>query len=490
MINHFKRLMSQVLIYGLGDAINKLAAILILPLFTHYLTPANYGVAAILTVTTTLLSGVADLGILIGVYRYYPGEDEKTKIRIISVAQIVVVGLTVIMSALAIFFAAPLSQLFFNTTQYSHLLVLNFLAMPFTVFIIAPLAQFKLEDKAKFTAGFKIFKVLLDLGVKTILIVGLNRGVLGLFEGQLYAAIICAIVMAFYSLKRTKFYFSIELFKKMLSFGLPSALSPVSFWVLNWADRFILGKIATITEVGLYTLGYTMGMAIMIPITAFETAWQAAYVSISTDPRAKQIYALILSYYTLIIVFIALIIVIFSRDYFEIFTTGSFHGAWIVVPVITLAYILRGNYTVMTAASFIAKKTIFILITEISAAVVNVILLFVLIPHLGRMGAAWATALAFLILPVLMYVLTRKSYRIYYEWVRIIQIFSVGGLIFWLCQLVYAPTWQNILLRVGLIMLYPVLLYITNFFKREELVVLRDALNKYTKFKKTVEIEE
>lgn len=490
MLNHFKRLISQVVIYGLGDAISKLAAILILPLFTHYLTPGDYGVAAILTVTTTLLAGIADLGILVGVYRYYPGESDQTKIRIISIAQIVVVGLTTVMSALAIFFSAQLSQLFFNTTQYQSLVTLNFLAMPFSVFIIAPLAQFKLEDKAKFTAGFKIFKVLLDLGLKIALIVGLGRGVVGLFEGQLYAAIACAVIMALYSLKLTRFYFNWNLFKKMLSFGLPSALSPVSFWILNWADRFILGKISSIAEVGLYTLGYTMGMAIMIPIGAFETAWQASYVSISQDPNAKKIYALILSYYNFIIVFISLFIVIFSRDYFEIFTTQKFHGAWIVVPIITLAYILRGNYTVMTAASFVSKKTIYILMTEITAAIVNLGLLFILIPHFGRLGAAWATAVAFLVLPILMYFFTFKVYRVYYEWLRIAQIFLIGGFVYELSQVIYAPTWQNIILRVGVLLLYPILLFVTRFFRKEEIGILKDALAKYTKYKKTVEIED
>lgn len=474
MLKQFKRLLNQIIIYGLGDSINKLAAILLVPVFTRYLSPAEYGVAGILIVANSLLIGFCDLGMSSGLLRYFKEEDEDKRHKLINTAQIVLVGLTLAVAFICLPFTAQISQLFFKSPDYSYLVALNLFTIPLTVSVSAVTLSWRMAEKAKLYATVNTSRVITGFIINIVLIVFLHRGVKGLFEGPLLNAAIYSIGILFFNLQISKLRFSKEHFQKMFVFGFPFVFSGIFLWIVNWADRFILSRLTNLTEVGLYGLGYSLGMAVMLPVGAFNSAWTAFYMSIAKEENAKKIYSLILTYYFLIIIFFVLVISIFSRDYFYFFTPEIYHGAYIVVPIIALAYTFNGSFSITAIASFLAKKTYLDPIIELVAAVINIGLMFILIPTMGRMGAAWATLAAYVALPIMIVVLTYRFYKIKYEYFRILQILIIGFGVYYLTQLIYQPTLANVLMRTGIILLYPIILYITGFFKAEEIKVLLD----------------
>lgn len=480
MINQFKRLLNQILIYGLGDTINKLAAILLVPLFTRYLTPAEYGVAGILTVANSLLISLCDLGMSSGLVRYFHEEDEDKRYKLINTAQIVLVSLTLVLALVAWPFAPQISNLFFKSPDYAYMVSLNFFTIPLTVSVTAIMVSWRLSEKAKRYASINASRVITGFIINIVLIVFLHRGVKGLFEGPLINAAIYSLVILAFNLKLNKLHFSQEYFKKMFTFGFPFVFSGVFLWIVNWADRFLLSRLTNLTEVGLYGLGYALGMAIMLPVGAFNSAWTAFYMSIAKEENAKKIYSLILTYYFLIIIFFVLILGIFSRDYFYFFTPAVYHGAYIVVPVIALAYAFNGSFLITAIASFLSKKTYFDPIIEFIAAGINIGLMFLLIPMVGRMGAAWATLAAYVALPVMIVILTYRFYPVKYEYWRILQIFIIGLIVYYLAQLLYTPSVANILIRVGLLLIYPIGLFVTGFFSKEEVKTLMNLRAKLT----------
>src|SRR3989339_44992 len=77
---HLKRLIKGSLIYGVGGFFTKFISILILPLFTFYLTPKDYGVMSMLNFLVIFLSTLFSfgLGTAIGIC-YFDQKDEKHK---------------------------------------------------------------------------------------------------------------------------------------------------------------------------------------------------------------------------------------------------------------------------------------------------------------------------------------------------------------------------------------------------------------------------
>ncbi len=490
MIQHFKRLVGQIFYYGLGDVATKFIAVLILPIFSRYLTPADYGVASILTVSTVLISGLADLGLSIGTYRFYFEEKGKNKLSLISTAQIVSTIIAILIALVVIIFSGSFSQLFFETEDFSYVLTLAFLSVPLSTFTVSQINRLRLENKAKVCANIQIIRAVTDVIFKIIFIISLNRGLIGLFEGQLVNAAIYAVIFVVYTYRSTGFKFSYVLFRKMLRFSLPFAFSPIFFWVLNWADRFILGRLSNMTEVGLYTLGYTIGMAVMLPVGAFITAWPVFYMSIIKNQNAKRFFSLVLTYFTLIVGFFIVVIVVLSRDYFYYLTPTQFHSAYTIVPLIAFSYTLLGFYSIMITSTYVKRKTVYIFMTEILACFINIGLMFLLVPIYGRWGAAWATLISYASLPIIIYGFTYKLFPIQYEYKRLAQILIVILAILWINQYIYYPSYGNLFLRLLLLIVYPLVLFLTGFFKKAEISFLKSKFVTYssiiTKKKKKV----
>lgn len=480
MITYFRRLFGQIFYYGIGDAVTKSIVVLILPIFTRYLTPADYGVAAILTVGTVLVSGVADLGLSVSTYRFYYEGKGKVK-KALSTAMISQVLLTSVIAIVALLLAKNLSLLFFKTPDYHYILSLAFLSIPLNDISVTPLNYLKLEGRARTCTLFKAAKAITDVFLKVLFVIVFGRGLTGLFEAQLLNAALYAVFFAIYALKNIGFSYSFDFWKKMVIFGLPFAASTVFFWVLNWADRFILGRLTNMTEVGLYTLGYTLGMAIMLPVGAFQTAWPAFYMSVVEDPRAKQFFSLVLTYFSFTIGYFILFIAIFSRDYFNFLTPAEFQGAYIIVPLIVISYTFLGHYSIMITGTYLKKETRYIFLTELLTVIINIGLMFLLIPHFGRVGAALATAISYSLLLVFIYLFTFRIFPVRYEYKRLIQIFLVLALIFWVSQSIYAPNVPNLLLRFLLTLSYPVLLYALGFFETKELNLIKEFFSKRLK---------
>lgn len=473
MVKHFKRLGKHVLVYGLADMVNKLLAIFLIPIFTRYLTPAEYGISGVLLVTTTLVTSFCDLGLTSGMARFFHAESEENRKKLASTAQIAMVCLSLLMAVIAIIFAPQLSNLLFKSSNYQYIIIINFITIPLTVFISAPLMRLRLAEKAKLYSFINISKVLIGLILNITLIVFLKRGLNGLFEGPFITALIFAVIIGFYSIGKQGLYFSSKFFRSMFAIGFPFIFAGMFFWVINWADRFILARLSNLTEVGLYTLGYSVGMAIMLPVGAFNTAWAPFYLSIAKEKNAKEIYALVMTYYFVIIAFCVLVLSVFSRDYFYFFTPENFHSAYIVIPVISLAYAIFGIFSVTVSAAFLSNKTILSLVAELIAVIVNVGLMFLLIPMFGRMGAAWATLAAYFTLPVMMIFLTRKIYPVKYDYQRLLQILVVTLGLYFVSQTIYQPTVWNIILRLAILLTYPIFFLLLGFFRPDEIKALK-----------------
>lgn len=478
MIQHFKRLGSQIFYYGLGNVITKFIAILTLPIFSYYLSPADFGVASILTISTVFVSGLVDFGLTISIFRFYSEKSINQK-KLLSMAQTLPAIAGVIIVVLVVIFSHNVSQILFNTTNYSYILSLAFLANPLNDIARVPLNRLKIENKVKLFSFIRISKIFTDLVLKVVLVIFLHRGLNGFFEAQLINAFVYALFFIFYSYRKIGFGFSWSLLRKMIHFSLPFVFSPIFFWALDWSDRFLLGRMTNLTEVGLYSLGYNIGMGVLLPVSSFITAWPAFYMSVTKDPKMKKFISLVLTYFFLIVGFFILSIMTLSRDYFRLLTPLAFHQAYDIVPMIVFSYAFLGFYSIILTGTYIKRKTLYIFLTEILAVAINITLMFILIPKFGRLGAAIATLISYISLPVLIYSFTFKIFPVQYEYKRLAQILIVILGLFWLCQKIYSPSYWNLFLRILIILAYPVILWLIGFFEKNEINILKTMFKKY-----------
>jgi O-antigen/teichoic acid export membrane protein len=188
----------------------------------------------------------------------------------------------------------------------------------------------------------------------------------------------------------------------------------------------------------------------------------------------------------LVALFLALAISVLGEELVTAMADPSFHEAYKVIPLVALSYVLYGCYYQLAAGIYLEGKTKHMAVLMGVAAVLNVALNFALIPHYGIMGSAVATLIAYALLPVGAYVISQRYYHIDYEWFRVTKMVLAVTLVYVASVFVglsYATlhshmsaTFAHIIvgvLKLLLLLAYPVLLYAFRFFRPEEIGLVR-----------------
>ena len=231
--------------------------------------------------------------------------------------------------------------------------------------------------------------------------------------------------------------------------------------------------------VGLYTIGYSIGLATNLIVQAVQLAWPAQMFEIAKLSDAKRRFSLTLTYYCLALGFASLAVSVLAREILVIMTTPAFYGAYIVVPLITLSYVFYGFRFMTTIGMSVKNKIRYSSIIIVGAAILNLILSFLLIPKYGILGAAWATLLSYLILAVINLRVDLHFMYIPYEYWRLAKIMVSWLVIYGLSLLINTPSiWINLILKTLLLIGYPLFLFGVRFYNHQEIQFIKDTFSR------------
>ena len=143
-----------------------------------------------------------------------------------------------------------------------------------------------------------------------------------------------------------------------------------------------------------------------------------------------------------------------------------------IVPPLLIAYILYGIYVNLTVGIYLEKKTIILPVITGTAALLCILTNLALIPSFGMYGAGMASVVAYGVMVVGMYIVSHTYYPIPYEYMRIVKVLLV-------CGVIYMVRWYmegGWLLEMGLLAMYPVLLIAIRFFNAQEVTFVKQRL--------------
>ena len=253
--------------------------------------------------------------------------------------------------------------------------------------------------------------------------------------------------------------------------------------LIQGIDRPILTHLTDLSTSGLYSANYKLGIFMLLFVNMFQYAWQPFFLQNAQEKNAKEIFAKVLTYFTLVASIILIVLSLFISDLaqFHIFGHSIIGKAYLsglnIVPIILFAYLFNGLYVIFTAGIYIKEKSLYVPMMTGIGATVNIILCYTLIPILGIIGAAFATLAAYLVMSVGYYFVTQKIYRIEYEFAKIGKIFisiSIVGIIYYV-QIFGG--YISLLNKFLMLLLFFMLLGIFNIGKEEILFLRKRFLN-------------
>jgi O-antigen/teichoic acid export membrane protein len=308
-------------------------------------------------------------------------------------------------------------------------------------------------------------------------IVVLRRGVEGLIIAGLISAALFATLYLILLARDLRPALSLPILRRMLKFGIPLVPVGLSSLLLTMADRYFLKHFSTIDQVGLYSLGYHIGMVMLLAENAFQLAWPPHRFAIAKQPNAKHQFARILTYYLLAFGFLCMALSLLAKELLMIMATPKFYPAAAVVPLIALSYIFSGVRHMTNTGLAIMNKNYYVPPIIVGSALLNLGLNYILIPPYGMMGAAWATILSYLIFVIVQTLVNLHYYYIHYEYGRMAKLALTWGIIYGVSHLIQTPSlWINIGLKCLLLFAYPFVLHGIRFYEKKELESLKGLL--------------
>lgn len=393
---------SKVLLKGsiavsVAQATTKILGFLLLPIFTYYLSPTDYGIASMVAIVMTVLNLVYNPGMVSATMRLYHATDshkERQELFGSAFRFFVFVPITVIF--LGLLFGPTLFPLIFkNFSFYPYgflALILAFFSEPKRIWVTLMTLQYKMH----ITAVYSVISVVLGMATSILLVVVFKMGVMGKVLGM-FPTVLLFFFVSFFTIKKySQGLWSWNSIKKQLVFGFPLIIAIWSYEILHVADRYILERMTDLRSVGIYTFGYHLAEMPMFLVLGIRQLWNPIFYENMNKGDAKTVSRLVL-YYVLALTFINMGVILFSKELILLFINTRYYPAIPLIGVIVLGVYFNGLITISN--SLLAYKNKFGITSKIALAAssINIVLNILLIPVIGLMGSALATFIAYLI---------------------------------------------------------------------------------------------
>ncbi|MDD3416424.1 MAG: oligosaccharide flippase family protein [Lachnospiraceae bacterium] len=413
-------------IIAIGKISTQIVSFFLLPVYTAYLTAADYGVVDLLNTLIQLLLPIVSLQLEQAIFRFlieYRNNEEKQKEYISST--IVFLAITGISYTVFMVIVGGFIQ-----NKYKYFLLFNLLTVMFS-YVLSQIARGLGHNGIYSVANFLMSLVNIVLNI--VFIVTMGMGALGmLLSGLISNVVSCIYVIVAIRLDRyiSVKAFKLELCKKMTKYSFPLIPNQISWWVFNASDRLIISAILSVSLNGIYAVANKFSTLFVTVFNYFALSWTEQAAIHINDENASAYFSKVSEtsirfFSTLILGMIAVMPFVFPY-----IVNAQYENAYYQIPILLLgAYfnIIVGIYS----AVYIAKKdTKSIAKTSFLAALINVIINIMFISKWRLFAASISTVIAYAFLAIYRIIDARKYIKIQINKICYISFFMMYILIF------------------------------------------------------------
>jgi O-antigen/teichoic acid export membrane protein len=483
LLKDIKNTLKQSAIYGLSRISSKLIGFILLPIITLNFSVAQYGVYVLTDSLYQILWAVFLFGLESGIVRWYLNTEDpgKRKKFLFSVTVFLFV-LNLLLNLVVLVFLKGITGIIFNNPSYSHLVIFASAIATVEAFSFVFFLLLRIEEKARTYTIFSVLASLISLLLQVYFLQLTNMKLEGVFIARIIAPALILLMLLPYYIKHLSFGLDKKLLKELVIYSFPIMIASVVFTLLNQVDRYILGYLTNVTNVGIYGLAYNIsGLISFLVVAPFSLAFTVLSWKKLNDANALRFYTKTITYLFLSVTYIAIIVSLFTPHLIKVFTLKmDYWTASKYVPWIALSVPFYGMNFIGVFSFFVTKKTKYTLYSYLIALASNVILNFIFIPIFSIYGAAFVNLASFIILNISIYLFSKSNYFFKYEWAKLaIVVFCYFIVVTPFFYFNFENRLIEIILKIIACAIFPFMLYLLNFYEPIEIQSIRGFLNKY-----------
>jgi len=482
--NTLKELSFHSLVYLLGTAASVLSSLILLPIYTRFLTPTDYGVLEIIDNLRSQLLVVILAGLVPAMAKFYKDTDVVAERQMaISTACLFITGFGGLWLGVLLFMNAPIAQFLFGERElilYVNLGAwLLFLQAQFTV----GNTYLNIRKKSQLAVTSALFRLGGNVALNLYFIVYLKMGARGMLWGELISSGGITIFVSGYLLYQNGVHFNIRLLRRMLRFGLPFIPNIFAAALMHGADRSLLRPWwPSVAALGIYGLGYKFPFMLNTLLHgSFGQIWGASVMyDVAKQPDAPHTYAKITTYFMTLYILCQYTLSILAPTVVRVLAAPEYFQAWHIIQIVSLGMCCYTIHQFFSIGAYIMGKTWYLPIAYIVAAITNISLNWYFLPRYGAIAAAWNTAITYALFSVVGFSIFRKIYPIPFEFSRLASLLGTGIALAFLSNILYFQNgFFECAKEIIFVIIFPILVFFGPYLDSDEKATLQKELLKF-----------
>lgn len=407
-MRNIPKIASNSVIYVVFNVLQKTLNFLLLPLYTIYLTPDDYGITNVLLSVSALLTILLTFSLQAASARFHYKYKEDVSNIIWGSNYLFIIINSLFWTVIAcLFYDYSLIFLVGENIPFFPYALIGILNCCFSPIYLYFQTYLQTTQRANFyvinNTAFFIIQLLLTL----YFVVVLHWQAFGVLLAQLIVNFVFAVYAVIALRKYITYSFSFKVLKKSLKYSFPLIPHNLSGWLNGMLDRVFINKIVNLASVGLYSVGYQVGGVINLITMGVNQAYVPFFFENHNNQYGKKKILLFTDLGILAILVIALFFIYFSQEVIYIMTDAQYHTVWPVIIVLVIGHMFDCIYKFYVAVLFLdnTKQLSFITIT---CALVTCALNVLLIKLIGYFGAALSFLLVQFITSVVVCVYAKR----------------------------------------------------------------------------------
>jgi O-antigen/teichoic acid export membrane protein len=478
--NNIRKIFSDTLVYSIGYFLNRLMPFLLLPVYTYYFSPKEYGTYSLFYVFWMFVVIFYLFGMETSFQKFFiEAKTESEKKSVFSSTIIIILLSSIVFSLLIFFFSAPIAKLITGNAGNAYFVKIISVLLVVDSLARIPMILLNSLQRSKIYTAINLVVMVINVAANLIFIIYFKGGIESVFYSYLISYVFLFLLSFAASFRYFEFKIDKAKIKTLLKFASSFLLYGLFLISMDTIDRYIIEYFKGTEQVGIYSACYRIGVVMNLLILGFRTAWTPFFLNLKDEANNKEIFAKVFSYFCYAGLFLFLTLSFFIDDLikFKIDSISlldeKYWSGIGIIPYILLSYLFFGLYTNLNVASYFENKIKYLIISSAIGAISNIVLNFILIPPFSIMGAAVATLASYFIMFIVLYFFSQKTFHIPYDWISILKVSIFAALLFfakmYVSNYINMSYFSMLLVKILAVIAFFLYLYIFKFIKLPQL---------------------
>ncbi|HMN42965.1 MAG TPA: lipopolysaccharide biosynthesis protein [Povalibacter sp.] len=471
-------------IYAAGSMLSRVASFLMLPLYTAYLTPFDYGVLDLIETTVGMFSLVASLGVAQALGRFYfDDEDQRRRNAVVSTTFIMatIAGVLVFLVSLPLY--EPLTRLLFKEPVDPRAFLLAFVTIAIGLVIDLGMVYLRVVNRSILFVVASMANLVIGVGLNAYLIVVEKLGIFAILIGNLATKLVVGLPLLVWIVSRVGLKFDRPVARSMYRFGLPLMPSELASVAISYSDRYFINGFLSTEAAGIWGMAQKLGTALHQLITSpFLMAFVSQRFDMGRSPNATWLLTSSFRYHMVVLIVPSAVLALFAPEILALMTAPEFQKAGWIIPFAALSMIILATKYHFEYGILREKATHYHMFINTGSAALHVVLNATLIAWLGLPGAIIALLAAYLAKSVSYLTVSQKFFPIPYPIGQCTALLAASAVVVTIGLTFAGPgwTWMGLAEKSVLLVALAVLPFITKALSRGDLARVQDLLRRVT----------